>query len=81
MGSFAYYRLFEVLDKKASAWEMEYTGKLPDPDDLKSAFDTYQSTISLLSYIEKSYEMDDAKILLKQKSGAYIQMRLTVCLH
>ena len=78
-GSFAYYRLFEVLVKKATAWELEYR-KTSNPDDLKSAFDTYQSTISLLSYIEKSYEMDDAKILLKQKSGEVYTNALTVCL-
>jgi CHAT domain-containing protein len=78
-GSFAYYRLFEVLVKKATAWEIEYR-KTSNPDDLKSAFDTYQSTISLLSYIEKSYEMDDAKILLKQKSGEVYTNALTVCL-
>jgi CHAT domain-containing protein len=78
-GSFAYYRLFEVLVQKAHAWEMVYahTGR---PDDLKGAYDAYQSTISLLSYIEKSYEMDDAKILLKQKSGEVFMGALTVCL-
>jgi hypothetical protein len=64
-GSFAYYTLFEVLVKKASAWEMEYK-RTSNPEDLKSAYDSYQSTISFLSYIERSYEMDDAKILLKQ---------------
>jgi CHAT domain-containing protein len=78
-GSFAYYRLFEVLDKKASAWEMVYR-KTSRPEDLRAAYDTYQSTISLLSYIERSYEMDDAKILLKQKSGGIYAHALEVCL-
>jgi CHAT domain-containing protein len=78
-GSFAYYRLFEVMDKKATAWEKLYE-KTKLPEDLKSAFDTYQSTISLLSYIERSYEMDDAKILLKQKSGNIFTRALKVCL-
>jgi CHAT domain-containing protein/tetratricopeptide (TPR) repeat protein len=78
-GSFAYYRLFDVLVKKAGAWEMVYK-KTSRPEDLKSAFDTYQSTISLLSYIERSYEMDDAKILLKQKSGGVYTNALSVCL-
>ncbi len=79
LGSFAYYRLFEVLNKKASAWEMLYKTTLK-PEDLKSAFDAYQSTISLLAYIEKSYEMDDAKILLKQKSGGVYTHAMNVCL-
>ena len=78
-GSFAYYRLFEVLDKKASAWEMLYR-KTSIPEDLKAAYETYQSAISLLSYIERSYEMDDAKILLKQKSGVIYTRALEVCL-
>ena len=79
MGSFAYYRLFEVLDKKASAWEKVYRKTLK-PEDLKAAYDTYQSTLSLLAYIEKSYEMDDAKILLKQNSGSVYTHAMDVCL-
>ena len=79
MGSFAYYRLFEVLNKKAAAWEKVYRKTL-HPEDLKAAFDTYQSTISLLAYIEKSYEMDDAKILLKKNSGSVYTRAMDVCL-
>ncbi len=79
MGSFAYYRLFEVLNKKASAWESIYRKSLK-PEDLKAAYETYQSTLSLLAYIEKSYEMDDAKILLKQNSGSVYARAMNVCL-
>ncbi len=78
-GSFAYYRLFEVLVKKASAWELEYM-ETSRPYDLKNAFDAYQATISFLSYIERSYEMDDAKIFLKQKSSEVYTRALSVCL-
>ncbi len=78
-GSFAYYRLFEVLSKKAKAWEMEYH-KTGLPADLRSAYDAYASTISLLSYIERSYETDDAKILLKQNSGQLYMDALSACL-
>jgi CHAT domain-containing protein/Tfp pilus assembly protein PilF len=78
-GSFAYYRLFEVLVQKARAWEIVY-GHTGRPEDLMASYEAYQSTISLLSYIEKSYEMDDAKILLKQKSGEVYMDALTVCL-
>jgi len=78
-GSFAYYRLFEVLNKKATAWEKVYR-KTSKPEDLRAAFDTYQSTISLLAYIEKSYEMDDAKILLKKNSGSVYARAMDVCL-
>ena len=78
-GSFAYYRLFEVLSKKAKAWEMVYH-KSMHPEDLRSAYYAYASTISLLSYIERSYETDDAKLLLKQNSGQLYMDALTVCL-
>ncbi len=78
-GSFAYYRLFEVLVTKASAWEMIYQ-KTSKPGDLKSANDCYQSAMVLLSYIERSYEMDDAKILLKQKSGDLYAKAMGVCI-
>ena len=54
--------------------------KTSKPEDLKAAYDTYQSTISLLSYIERSYEMDDAKILLKQKSSEIYRKAMEVCL-
>ncbi len=79
-GSFAYYRLFELLEKKAAAWEMMYQ-KTSRSADLQSAYDTYQTAISLLSYIERSYEMDDAKLLLKQKSGGLYSNAMKVCLH
>ncbi|MDP4252107.1 MAG: CHAT domain-containing protein [Bacteroidota bacterium] len=78
-GTFAYYRLFDALYKKATAWEMLYK-KTMRSQDLQSAFGTYQSTISLLTYIERSYEMDDAKILLKQKSEKLYKEALQVAL-
>jgi len=79
IGTFAYYRLFEVLEKKAAAWEKVYQ-KTSRPEDLKAAYDADQSAILLLSYIERSYEMDDAKILLKQKSGRLYSNALSACL-
>ncbi len=78
-GTFAYYRLFDALYKKATAWKMLYR-KSGEGQDLKSALDTYHSTLSLLTYIERSYEMDDAKILLKQKSEAVYKEALGVAL-
>src|SRR5450432_201621 len=78
-GSFAYYKLFEVLETKAAAWNRIYK-KTSRPEDLRSSNDSYQSAITLLSYIERSYEMDDAKILLKQKSSELYGKALDVCL-
>ena len=78
-GSFAYYRLFEVLVQKSRAWEMVYENSAVK-EDLKAAYDSYQSALTLLSYIERSYEMDDSKILLKQKSGETYQRAMEVCI-
>ncbi|HVY75373.1 MAG TPA: tetratricopeptide repeat protein, partial [Puia sp.] len=78
-GTFTYYRLFDALSRKSLAWEQQYK-KTANPEDLLSALDAYRSTISLLTYIERSYEMDDAKILLKQKSATVYQHAVSVCL-
>jgi len=67
-GSFAYNWLFEVLIKKASAWELMFKSS-QKAEDLKSAFNSWQAAVSLLSYIERSYASDDAKILLKKRSA------------
>ncbi len=77
--TFAYYRLFDALYEKATAWQMLYK-KTSRPEDLQSAYDTYKSTLSLLTYIERSYEMDDAKIFLKQKSADAYKQALQVSL-
>ncbi len=79
LGTFAYYRLFDALYEKANAWQMLYK-KTSRAEDLQSAYDTYQSTLSLLTYIERSYEMDDAKIFLKQKSAQAYKQAFQVCL-
>jgi CHAT domain-containing protein len=78
-GTFAYYKLFDALYKKAGAWRLLYK-KSGSPSDLRLSFDTYQSTLKLLTYIERSYEMDDAKILLKEKSAQVYQEAMQVCL-
>jgi CHAT domain-containing protein/Tfp pilus assembly protein PilF len=78
-GTFAYYRLFDALYKKAAAWALLYK-KTGRRQDLQAAFDAYKSTLSLLMYIERSYEMDDAKILLKQKSAVVYQEAVQVAL-
>jgi CHAT domain-containing protein len=78
-GTFAYYRLFEALFQKATVWDEIYREHNQEPD-LKSALSAYQSTISLLDYIEKNYETDDAKILLKKKSREIYQAAFADCL-
>jgi hypothetical protein len=48
---------------------------------LRASLDTYNSTLSLLSYIEKSYDTDDAKIFLTKKSRHIYQEALSVSLN
>src|SRR5262249_52369971 len=78
-GTFAYYRLFDALNKKAETFSLLYQ-KNNDEKNLVSSFVTYQSALSLLEYIEKSYDTDDAKIFLKKKSRDAFQKALSVAL-
>ena len=78
-GTFAYYRLFSALSKKALVFELLYKQTRKE-EYLLASLNTYNSTLSLLSYIEKSYDTDDAKLLLKKKSRNVYQEALLVCL-
>ena len=77
--TFAYYRLFSALSKKASVFKLLYKQTRKE-EYLLASLNAYNSTLSLLSYIEKSYDTDDAKILLKKKSRDVYQEALLVCL-
>ena len=78
-GSFASYKLFDALFRKATGFELLYQ-KEKKTDYLLSAWKTYQQTISLLRYIEKSYDTDDAKIFLKKNSQEVYQHAFSLCL-
>jgi CHAT domain-containing protein len=78
-GTFAYYRLYDALVKKAEVfWEL-YKSR-PDDTWLEASFQAYQAALSLLRYIERSYDTDDAKIFEKRKSGQAYDGALSVCL-
>lgn len=78
-GTFAYYRLYDALVKKAEVcWDLYKTR--PDDAALEASFAAYQAALSLLRTIEKSYDTDDAKIFLKRKSGQAYDGALSVCL-
>ena len=78
-GTFAYYRLYDALVAKAKVcWDL-YKAR-PDNVWLEASFQAYQAALSLLRYIEKSYDTDDAKIFLKRKSGQAYDGALSVCL-
>ena len=78
-GSFASYRLFDAQFKKAQLMQQLYRSQ-PREQWLVAAYDAYRATLSLLRYIEKSYDTDDAKLFLKKRNGAVYQGALEVCL-
>jgi len=78
-GTFAYYRLYDALVKKAEVFWDLYKIK-PDNAWLDASFEAYQATLSLLRLIEKSYDTDDAKLFLKRKSSQAYDGALAVCL-
>ena len=79
MGSFASYRLFDALFKKAELLVRLYRAQ-PREEWLAAAYDAYRASLSILRYIEKSYDTDDAKLFLKKRNGAVYQGALEVCL-
>ncbi len=78
-GTFAFYTLFDAFYKKATLFERLYREQ-PDQNYLSAAYEAYKAALSLLRYIEKSYDTDDAKIFLKKRSGEVYQGALSVCL-
>lgn len=80
MGAFAYYRLFDALLKKAEVFMLLYRTSPGKETYLKASFDAYQSALSLLRFIEKSYDTDDAKLFLKKRSGQAYEGALSACL-
>jgi CHAT domain-containing protein len=78
-GSFASYRLFDALFKKATFLQSLYQAHRGE-EWLLAAFDAYKASLSILRYIEKSYDTDDAKLFLKKRNGAVYQGALETCL-
>lgn len=78
-GTFASYRLFDALYKKAVFFEQWYRAQ-PNEAYLAAAYEAYKTTLSILRYIEKSYDTDDAKLFLKKKNSEVYQGALSVCL-
>jgi CHAT domain-containing protein len=79
-GSYTYYRLFDALCKKAGMFESLYHSS-PREQYLTGSLDAYTAALTLLAFIEKSYDTDDAKIFLKKKSEDVYSNALQVCLH
>ncbi|HTL07017.1 MAG TPA: CHAT domain-containing tetratricopeptide repeat protein [Chitinophagaceae bacterium] len=78
-GSYTYYRLFEALYKKArlfEQWQKTTTGDRY----LQASLNAYNAAITLLAFIEKSYDTDDAKLFLKKQSEELYGQALAVCL-
>jgi CHAT domain-containing protein len=78
-GTFASYRLFDALLKKAVLFERLFRLQLKE-EYLSASYEAYKAALSILRYIEKNYDTDDAKIFLKQRNSEAYQGALSVCL-
>lgn len=78
-GSYTYYRLFDALCKKAEVFALLYRADAKQ-QYLAASLDAYKAAITLLSFIEKSYDTDDAKLFLKKKSQDVYGGAIRVCL-
>jgi CHAT domain-containing protein len=78
-GTFASYRLFDALFRKATLFEALYKLQ-PKEQYLVAAYAAYKSSLSILRYIEKSFDTDDAKLFLKKRNSTVSQGALSVCL-
>ncbi|HEY4290336.1 MAG TPA: CHAT domain-containing tetratricopeptide repeat protein [Puia sp.] len=77
--SSGYFRLFDALFKKAQVLALLYKD-YPSESWLLASRKAYTAALSLLRYIEKSYDTDDAKLFLKKKSAGVYDGALAVCL-
>src|SRR4029077_16894340 len=64
-GVFTYIGLFNTLTAKANAFKILYdAGK--KQDDLKSALDAYRAAYTLIAYVERTYDSDEARLFLNK---------------
>lgn len=78
-GTFASYRLFDALYKKAGTFQTLYAAQQKEAH-LQAALATYQSAIALLRYIEKNQDTDEAKLFLKKNNQQAYQQAVQACL-
>lgn len=79
IGTFTSYHLYRALFEKGKIFEQLYKLRKNDAY-LQAALSAYNSAISLLRYIEKSYDSDEAKLFLKNNSQQTFQQAFTICL-
>lgn len=78
-GTFTSYKLFEALLAKAATFRQWYQ-KQGNSAHLQASFSAYEATISLLRYIEKCYDTEDARLFLKKNSNEAFRNAFEVCL-
>jgi len=64
-GIFSYLNLFNTLTRKAAVFDMWY-GQTKDEKHLRAALDAYRSAFALSTYVERTYESDDARLFLNR---------------
>lgn len=78
-GSFASYKLFEALRKKTRAFSQLHA-QTAKRSDLEASLATSEAAISLLRYIERSYETDDARLFLKKNAQQLYRTAFNTCM-
>jgi len=75
-GSFASYKLFDALRRKAVAFkQLDASQK-----NLEASLQTSEAALSLLRYIERSYETDDARLFLKKNAQSAYREAFNTCI-
>lgn len=75
-GGFRNYALFESLAAKANCMRELYEAQPTEKNRLNTK-DTYQATLRLADYIEKSFDMEDARLFIIQKVFPVYQEAVT----
>ncbi len=78
-GVFSYINLFNTLTAKAAAFEAWYQQE-KDIELLNSSLAAYQSAFKLTSYVEKTYDSDEARMFLGKIKYTVHSKPIDVCL-
>ncbi|WP_020606333.1 CHAT domain-containing protein [Spirosoma spitsbergense] len=79
-GGFRNYALFESLAAKATCMRKLYAVK-PTDQHREITINTYQASLRLADYIEKSFDMEDAQLFIVQKIFPVYQEAVTFMIH
>lgn len=80
VGNFAYFRMFDALRTKASLFHLLYNTS-GEPKYLEASLNNYLLTLEFITYIEKNYDTDDSKLLLKKNSREVYEEAIAISMN